>query len=511
MPRSVPPSAAGLPFLSQANALGQGFNVYGTFSADSLITPLFDLRASGSQVFTFLGRDYQIPGIASGIEDTTTYYLATVSDTRDSFQNSIAVHANVDASYGAFSGELEAAYSNEYATSREYTFAYRNVYAQLARLQLSPAVQYLTKEFTDRLATLPFSLTSENLEPFEDFFNTFGTYFTSEVTLGASLGFWVATEKTSEVSDTEISAALSAQYEGLTQSGSISADITNTAGWKAYSTSTSVSLQAVGSDPTKGAKVAALDPWNPSPGSVATYSAWIDSIATDPALVDFRLTGIWELCGPRRKVVQQAWDAYGTTMRPNLVVNAITSLSPPVSPVTPAITLGRLIAPAAPPKDNAGYQAVVLDGTDITGSASVLFDRYYAMNASTWPNAYAALYDEMYADLSAGNLTTGGNVLILAGFNVNWNAVPTPGFVNVLRAAGCGDRLDYWLTHNDNGSSLGTPATVIVVGIFGQGAGTAVETIQAEPWSPPTAAQLEVLFYRRTDGNGYAIGPGDID
>lgn len=511
MPRSNP-SAAALPILSQANTLGQGFDVYGTFSVDSLITPLFDLQSSGSQVFTFLGRDYQIPAITTGIEDTTTYYLGSVSDTRDSFQNSIALHANVDASYGAFSGELEAAYSNEYQNSREYTFAYRNVYAQLARLQLSPSTQFLTKEFTDRLATLPLSLTTAgDLLPFEDFFNTFGIYFTSEVTLGASLGFWVATEKISSLSDTEISTALSAQYEGLTQSGSISADVTATAAWKAYSTTTSVGLQAVGSDPTKGAKVAALDPWSPSPASVATYSAWIDSIATDPAVVDFRLTGIWELCGPRRKVVQEAWDAYGTIMRPNLVVNTVTTLSPPASPVVPAVSLGHLITPTTPPRDNAGYQVVVLDGENITGPGSVLLDRYYSMSASTWPNSYQALYDEMFADLSSGGLTNTPNVLILAGFNVNWNAVPTPDFVNTLRSAGCGDRLDYWLTHNDNGSSLGTPATVIVVGIFGQGIGTAAEYIRAEPWTPPTASQLEVIFYRRTDGNGYTLDVGDTD
>jgi hypothetical protein len=499
------------PILSQANAVGQGFNVYGALDASSLITPLFNLAGAGYQTFTFLGRDWLIPKLVVGIEDTSTYYYGTTSDTRDLFQNSIAVQTNVDASYGAFSGEFEAAYSSEYEKSSDYTFTYRHLYAQLARLQIAPDTSYLSASFAEQLQNLPLSFTPDELPAFEDFFNSFGVYFTAEVTLGASLGFWVATEKTSELSDSQVSAMFKAQYDGLYTTGSISADVRASQQWKSYAASTQVSVQAVGADPTKGAKVAALDPWTPSSASVAVYSDWIDSVATDAAVVDFRLRGIWELCGPRRKAVQQAWDAYGTTMRPNMVITTSTSLNPPTPAIPPAVSLGRLIQPPNPPTGNAGYQVTVLNGNDITARDAVIFDRYYAMDASTWWESYRSLYQEMAADLNMSDSTLAdGNVLVVVGFNVNWNAVPTPDFVSVLRSAGCGDQLSYWLTHNDNGSSLGSPANIIIAGIIGQGIGTAAEYIELEPWEPPTATLLQVLFYRKTDGSGYTIGTGDI-
>ena len=155
-------------------------------------------------------------------------------------------------------------------------------------------------------------------------------------------------------------------------------------------------------------------------------------------------------------------------------------------------------------------QVIVLKATDITGPDAVLFDRYYSLDGQVWYQQYEAMYHEMAADLGGGNLMADGNVLVVVGFNMNWNAVPTPDFVSVLRAAGAGDQLTYWLTHNDNGSALGTPANVVVVGIVGQGIGSAVEYINMEPWSGRSPALVQVVFYRKTDGSGYSIGQGDI-
>ena len=123
------------------------------------------------------------------------------------------------------------------------------------------------------------------------------------------------------------------------------------------------------------------------------------------------------------------------------------------------MTIGKLITPAGRPQGNAGYQVTVLSGTDITGPDAVLFDRYYSLDGQVWDQQYEAMYHEMAADLGNGNLMGTGNVLVLIGFNMNWNAVPTPDLVTVLRDAGAGDRLTCWLTHNDNGSALGTRPT----------------------------------------------------
>lgn len=505
------PNVQALPFMSQANAVGQGFNVYGTLDESSLITPLFDFAAAGDQEFTFLGKQYRIPTIVNGIENTKTYYTGGTFDTRDSFQNSIAVHANVSASYGAFSGEMETAFSREYQQESEYSYSYNTLFAPLAILQLIPNSTYLSPAFTDRVNQLPPTLDASTLPDFEDFFNSFGVYFTSKIFIGASLEFWVATEKSSTLTDDQISACLKAQYDALYVSGSLSADFKASAQWKSYSASSNVNVQAIGADPTKAAALAALDPFSPSSATVNAYTTWVDSIATDPAIMDFGLTGIWELCGPRTKVVQEAWDAYGTQMRPNLMIVTSTSLYPPTPAVLPAITLGQSLTPTTPPQGNVGYQVVVLNGNDdITAPDAVIFNRYYGIPGSDWWDAYRAMYDEMAADLTNNQLTASGNVLILAGFNLNWNAAPTQNFINVLRNAGGGAQLTYWLNNNDNGSTLGYAGNVVLVGIFGQGIGSDAEFIKQYLGNGPFPVQMQVLFYRKTDGSGYTLGVGDV-
>ncbi|WP_018653146.1 MAC/perforin domain-containing protein [Actinomadura flavalba] len=495
------------PILSQSNAVGQGFDIYGTVGQDSLITPLFDLAASGYRPFTFLGKEWRIPADVLGTEDTRTYFTGTTAETRNGVQASLAAHLNVNASYGAFSGEFQSDFSGEYLRSSEYTFSYQSLYAQVARLQLVPDPQYLRAEFTDRLHELPPSFSVADLPTFEDFFNSFGVFYTAEVTLGAHLGFWIATAKTASLTRAEVSMVLKAQYDGLFSSGSISSSVKASTAWKSYSARSQVGIQAVGADPAKGAAVAALDPWRPSADSVAAYRAWIGSIATDPAVVDFRLRGVWELCGPRRKAVQEAWTAYGRSMRPSLAVTTSTTLRPPPRPTPPAVSLGRLVEPAAPPEYNVGYQAIVLDGNrDITQPAAVLFDRYYSIDNGNWPATYEAMYGEMARDLKAAPLQTSGNILVLAGFNLNWDAVPTPAFLQVMRAAGAGDQLTHWIDTADPGSRVGTPANIVMVGILGQGIGSAVEAMTSETWSDkPIPAQLNVLLFRNSTGSGYTL------
>lgn len=497
------------PIMSQALALGQGFNVYGALSADSLITPIFDLEASGFHTFTFLGSDYSIPVITTGIEDTTTYYRGGTYDSRESFQNSISAGVDVQASYGAFSGEMNVAFSRQYETSSDYTFSYNSMYSQLAYLELAPDDHYLTSAFQQRVSELPDTVTPDNLAAFEQFFATFGIYYTNRVVIGASLAFWVATLKTSELTDYNISAMLTAQYNGLFTSGSISTNILASATWKSYAASSSVGIQAFGADPTKAVAVAKLDPFQPSQASVATFQAWVDSIRTDPAIVDFQLTGIWERCGSKRQAVQAAWELYGAIMRPHLVATTTTNLYPPTPATPPAVTIGRLIAPAAQPADNVGFQVTVLDGSAVLGDpAAVLFDEYYSISATNWWQAYEAMYDKMAADLSTGTLLAQGNILLLASFNLNYNATPTPAFTTILRSAGCGDALTEWLANADSGSALGFPGNVLVAGIIGQGQGSAVEVMEYYWQSGTIPAELDVLFYRNADASGYTMGLG---
>ena len=44
-----------------------------------------------------------------------------------------------------------------------------------------------------------------------------------------------------------------------------------------------------------------------SQATVDKYNLWLGTVATNAAVMDFRLTGIWEVCGAKRKAVEDAF------------------------------------------------------------------------------------------------------------------------------------------------------------------------------------------------------------
>src|SRR5205085_7619554 len=126
------------------------------------------------------------------------------------------------------------------------------------QLLLDNLDQYLTDYFQQRVSQLPTELpkepTPDDLEPFADFFDDFGIYFTSEITLGGSLEYYVAVSKTSKMSTTEISAKVKLDYNAVFQSAGVSAAVKNTQSWQSYSASRSVNISAKGGDPPLLAK-----------------------------------------------------------------------------------------------------------------------------------------------------------------------------------------------------------------------------------------------------------------
>ena len=126
---------AGTPILSQANILGQGFNVYGLLDTTGLITPIVDFtKAGGTTVFTFLGKDYLVPNCVVPAQDTGAYYDGGTYMSREGVQNSFATHVGVDVSAGAFSGEMSANYSTEFSENTEFAYCYQNYYSKIAVL-----------------------------------------------------------------------------------------------------------------------------------------------------------------------------------------------------------------------------------------------------------------------------------------------------------------------------------------------------------------------------------------
>ncbi|HEY0733733.1 MAG TPA: MAC/perforin domain-containing protein [Herpetosiphonaceae bacterium] len=491
-------TAEGVPYLSQANYVGQGFDIYGAYNITTSRTQaLFDPEKAGTHQFDFLGKTYALPSYIDGTVNTESRYLEETVHTRDEFQNVIASHAKVHGSYGAFSGHMEAAYGHQFTRSSEYDYSFWSFFARLATLSIKVDTKYLTDYFAQRISGLPRTVNDSNLIEFEDFFNDFGAYFVSEVHLGGELDYYVSVSKESSLSKTTISSMVNIEHRGLFVSGGISADIKKSQDWQSYSSSRQVRIVATGGDPAVLTQLVGLNPNDPSAASVVAFNQWANTMEHYPAFADFHLRGIWELCGDRRAVVEQAFHVYGPKMRPRLNVEVSTNS-------VPLIVLGNQIKPPQPPNYNLGYQMVILDRTNITPEGVVL-DKYYVPDAPHGYDNIKQMYNRMYADIVQGGYNKINYVLILASFGMIWKGQPTSEFYGLLRTAGGGSKLLQWM---NEGISMYGNTTYILVGIFGLGPDTGVESLTYTVEDVPLNDELQVFFYGQRGTDLYTLGAG---
>jgi len=488
-----------LPFLSQANSLGQGFDVYGVYGSASLLQPIFDLDETPTVVFTFLGKDYQIPWLVKGVQDTTSTYNSGSFASREGFQGKIAAFAGVDGKYGAFSGELRAAFSTEYERTSEYYFSFKNFYTRLGYLQLKLDTTFLTVEFSSAVSALPDTVTLQNLPVFADFFSRFGAYFTSQVALGASLQFYNGVNKIAADSVTQIGAMLDVQYTGLFSSGSIDANTLASQEWKTYAENSTLSIATTGGDASGAAHLQSIDPRNPSQATVDAFNGWLETISDNPAVSEYKLSGIWNVCGDKKAVVQQAWQLYGSTMHPRLTIE---TTSPAAQP--PTITLGYQIKPATPPGTMAGWQIAILDRTDVSTPATIVFDRYYTFEPNWW-DSYQKVYETMARDIRESGRADEDHILVACAFGLDYDCVPGSDFYGLLRAAGGGELLQRWVQNATPGSNSTDNTCYAMIGVFDEGADTGLEAFKHGK-DQNIQLDLDAYFYRLAYGSSYTFG-----
>lgn len=507
---------AATPILSQANAVGQGFDIFGVFDVESLIRPLVDSSLAPTQVFTFLGKEYLIPAYITAVESTSSYSNVAAGVNRDGFQNSIAAHVGVDASYGAFSGEMKADFTGEYNENTNFTYGLIDFFTSLATLQLN-TVEYLNADFLQAVADLPNVATEDTLPLFIDFFTRYGIYYTQRVTLGGSLGFYTALSKRDSLTKAGFEFLLKAQYKALFSSGQLDAKVKASTEWQQYSEASVTNVRVLGGSPVAAAALASIDPLGFSKETVVAFTAWSESVSSDPAIVDLSLAGIWNLGGDKSGIIQEAWELFGPTMRPRLTVETSTANTPwPTPPAEPpVITIGQLIRPSERPASPAGFQVIVFDGMNVSPDG-VLLNRYFCVPLQQyWAHTYESMYDDMLAALQMPGLAVSGNVLVLASFGLDKSITPTNDIYSLMLSAGGGSLLRQWVATADPGSEIGNPSIWIgspvnycLVGLFGSGPDAGAEAYNSAQWMIPATLQSEVLFYRTSVTGQYTLGAG---
>ena len=505
--------------LSQAKAVGQGFNVYGAFTSESLVRPLVNPAKAGTSIFNFQGKDYTIPDYVVGVEDPRSYVIRTVSETREEAQSVLAVHAGVGGSYGAFSGEIEADFNLDRNSSSNSYFCYWRSINSLAILETNPdlAKKAISDDFAAAVAKLPLPLTDQNRTAYFDFFATFGPFYTRHVCLGGDLTFLNQVRRDESITKSSVELSVKAQYEGLFATGKLDLSGITKAQWASYQNDSRVTVQGIGGDPALLAQLAGVDPWNFSKASVDLATAWTNSLGTKPGIVDFGLAGIWELISEpeHAAAVQQAWQLYSEVMHPSITIQSwSTSLPWPCkTPARPPIVISdKIIKPETPPQSPVGAQVVVLAGNEAIGPHSILFDRYYSIPLEySWPRNYQAMWNQIATDLDGYDQR--GNILLLVTFGQFLNMPPTDSAVAMFETAGASYTLQFWLTHCNPGSQMANPAVwtasprvYALVGVFGQRPGTGVEAFTGDQYK--ANLDMTVHLYRQAYGGQYTVAIG---
>ncbi|HET8840776.1 MAG TPA: MAC/perforin domain-containing protein [Ktedonobacteraceae bacterium] len=501
------PTTQGISALSQANAIGQGFDIFGSYNfQESAITPIFDPSKAGKQEWVYDGIPYTIPSYIQGIEGGTSTLNFEVCSTREEFQNSIAAKAKVKAQYGAFSGQMEAAYTSQFAQSTQSDFAYGIFDAPYATLSWTKETMpsYMTDLFRESVAALPSSL--NDLSPFLSLFNQFGIYFVSSLKLGGSLEYYSAVDISSELSASDIDVMIKAEYKGIFENGEIDGKIKRTEEWKSYSSNRSVSIRATGGDYAFLTTLISADPNNPSQTLPTAMGNWVNSLKKNPAIVGFQLTGIWELCGEKEDLVRQAFELCGPRFRPQISITAF-QVDPPI------ILLTGEALPLQSSNQNiygSGYQMLVFDRTNISRQGLRL-NKYFSFNKESDRQQYDFLYESIQADLASFGLFDPAYVVLLVSYNLPNNARPTttiPSAQGMFEALGATDRyFQWWMLNSQLGGPFLEPCLYILVGIPGLGKNSGIDYYANWAFPPmPGPVNFSVNFYWQGPDERYTCG-----
>ena len=492
-------------FLSQAALVGQGIDIFGVYRlSQSILAELIDVESAPTYTFSLLGTDYEVPSFITASETTSSEVIEDSVKTRDNYQNSIAATADAKADIGAFSGQMSVSYASEYASSSEYYYAYRSFYLGYATLiiNIDEALTYRSQTFIDAIEALPEVVNPDDLSSFIDFFDRYGYYFSSIVSLGGSLEYNVAVSTSAEQSTTDIASHMKVEYKALFGSGAVSADYSSTTGWQSYQENRYVRVNMLGGDPVAGAQVAALAESDPSSDTVAAYNTWVNSVASALAATSFKVQEIWNLCPERADALQEAFTLISTGLRPHMQIEATYTEG-----TKPTILLGVPIIPTDAAEYGSGFQIVILDRTNPTVSG-VALTKYYSCEPDSEYEPYGAIWQAMVDDVTDGGYLDSKYFFILATFYFSRNAPPLeqpPDYTaySFLRSCGASDELVNWVNRSDPGSAVRRwPATYILAGI------AALNAEGVESLRDALPIRRNIYFYREQGSDYYTLSDG---
>lgn len=492
------------PTLPNVICAGQGFNIYGKYDTSSFLGSLFDPQAPSSPQ-EINGQLYLVPDYMEAINIAKDEEIKHSGTSREEFQSSISATAGISGKYGAFSAHFTSSYASVQNSVSEYMYAHTLYYDWIYQIQLKTPgalTPYLSASFKKAIEELPEKAdTPQQLNAFFNFFREYGAYYTRQVTIGATLEFYVAVSNSTTLSTSDVRAAMDAHYKGLFSSGSINAAFEKTQVWQSYSSNSVIELKVAGGDDATRAQLGAIDEKSPSQQTVSAYNAWKSTKANAPVATNFQLAPIAKLCGQKAEVVAAAWEKIWPTLHPNMYVETTSNARENHGPIVLLSTQSNPITPTNSKTSNCGCMVAVLNRTTL----ETKFAKYYCIDPdpSVARKTYPAMYSQVAKDLTSAGYNDPNNVLVFVTMGLFAFAFPTSDCYALLLSAGAGKNFQMWQEQQYKEADI--TVNYALVGIPTSGVSKGVEAYAISAY--PLRLNMGAYFYKDFTNLPYEVGP----
>ena len=177
----------------------------------------------------------------------------------------------------------------------ESLYAFRSAYVPLWKLVLTEK-----PDLSARASSLPVPFREDDIEPYLRFFHEVGTHLATSAVVGGSASMAADTQKNAGASLEDLRWAIGAGYQQL-----LSGDLSEHERTRLEHARTEISFRSFGrgGDRSLLAQLKDFDH--------ATFNAWVQSIHESPAVISYRVVGVWKFVGDKAHAtaLRKAYEA----------------------------------------------------------------------------------------------------------------------------------------------------------------------------------------------------------
>jgi hypothetical protein len=426
--------------------LGWGINIFGSYfqnakQSSKLQNRLLDATKGATETDAQLipvngVQFYKAPSVVvdSGHAFSgDTYVFDSKSKVVDHWQE----EANVQGSFGAFSGGFKESFQSSSETETEQYYCLHEARSLAYSLEFTnPSISMIANEvqadpdFTalQNLLNSKQHINDTNRSTYFKFFYKYGTHIITSIQMGGYLNYYASVANSYSKSTQDVTAQVQAEYEALFSASGSGAWSNVSEQWMS---SRSAKIMGYGGNPASKLVSDIFSNWNKTSDFSADFNEWVSSIPRYPSPVGFGLYPVASLfAGEQGAMMQEAYVAYA-----NGLLSVRITRPPTTSTIEVSVSWQGQAFPVPQPGTGHPYGAfwVLIDRAD--GKLQLVQQPTITQNGFTQEDL-SKVPDDI-------NKLPLGTKLVLFCLQLNPTQNPITGdLLAFLRNCGAGDTLD---------------------------------------------------------------------